>query len=92
MEVIILFRKKQQKPLEIYPPMLTNIIEDGIRHGASDELMAKGMMDTGNIMGQFVKQNSPEAIVMKEMWEVASEEQRMTMAQLAVKVGKARLK
>ena len=89
---MILFRKKQQKPFDLYPQNLTNIIEDGIRHGASEELMAKGMMDLGNIMGQFVKQNSPEAVIMKEMWEVASEEERLTMAHLAVKVGKERLK
>ena len=42
-------------------------------------------------MGQFVKPDSPEEALMKEMWEVASDNEKMTVANLVLRIGKEKL-
>ena len=74
-----------------FPKELANVIVDGEKHGVSDELMAKGMVSVGNLMGQFVKPDSPEEALMKEMWEIASDNEKMTMANLVLRIGKDKL-
>lgn len=84
-------KKKMQFEPSDFPRELANVIIDGEKHGVSDELMAKGMVSVGNLMGQFVKPDSPEEALMKEMWEIASDNEKMTMANLVLKIGKEKL-
>lgn len=83
-------KKTELEPAD-FPKELANVILDGEKHGVSDELMAKGMVSVGNLMGQFVKPDSPEEALMKEMWEIASDNEKMTMANLVLKIGKEKL-
>lgn len=83
--------KKKGFDVSDFPKELANVIVDGEKHGVSDELMAKGMVSVGNLMGQFVKPDSPEEALMKEMWEIASDNEKMTMANLVLRIGKDKL-
>ena len=75
-----------------FPQELAEAIIDGNKHGISDELMIKGMVSIGNLLGRFVKPDSPEEAIMKEMWEVATDEEKNMMASLVLRMGKNRLK
>ena len=83
--------KKKNEGISDFPKELASVITDGQKHGISDELMAKGMVSVGNLMGQFVKPDSPEEALMKDMWEIASENEKMTMAHLVLRMGKEKL-
>lgn len=74
-----------------FPHELAEAIADGNKHGVSDELMIKGMVSLGNLLGRFVKPDSPEETIMKEMWEVATDEEKNIMASLVLRMGKNRL-
>ena len=74
-----------------FPQQLSRVIEDGQKHGLSDELMVKGMVSVGNLMGQFVKPDSPEEALMKEMWECANDQEKTAVAQMVLKVGRKKL-
>lgn len=82
--------KKNSDPAQ-FPAQLSRVIEDGQKHGISDEMMVKGMVSVGNLMGQFVKPDSPEEALMKEMWECASDQEKNAVAQMVLKVGRKRL-
>ena len=56
-----------------FPQELARVIQDGEKHGVTEEMMVKGMVSVGNLMGQFVKPDSPEEALMKEMWESADD-------------------
>ncbi|MDI6871676.1 MAG: DUF3243 family protein [Bacillota bacterium] len=77
--------------LGTFPKEVSEVIRDGIKHGVSDEQMIKGMISIGNLMGRFVKPDTPEEALMKEMWEVADESEKETIAKLVLKVGKRRV-
>ncbi|MGI6225775.1 MAG: DUF3243 family protein [Peptococcales bacterium] len=81
---------QKERPVN-FPQELANVIEDGNKHGVSDELMIKGMVSIGNLMAKFVKPDSPEEALMSEMWEIASEDEKNMMANLVLKIGKKRL-
>ena len=74
-----------------FPQELARVIEDGEKHGVTDEMMVKGMVSVGNLMGQFVKPDSPEEALMKEMWEIADDNEKNTIAKLVLKMGKEKL-
>lgn len=74
-----------------FPQELAEAITEGNEHGVSDELMIKGMVSIGNLLGRFVKPDSPEEAIMKEMWEVATAEEKNIMASLVLRMGKNRL-
>lgn len=90
-EVLTMFKRKNSNELVNFPHELARVIEDGEKHGVSEEMMVKGMVSVGNLMGQFVKPDSPEEALMKEMWEIASDNEKATMAGLVLKMGKEKL-
>ncbi|MGE5509437.1 MAG: DUF3243 family protein [Chitinophagales bacterium] len=77
--------------LEEFPSEVSEVIRDGLKHGVSDEQMIKGMISIGNLMGKFVKADTPEEALMKEIWEVADNSEKETLAKLVLKVGKNRI-
>ena len=58
-------RKLSSDPAQ-FPQQLSRVIEDGQKHGLSEEMMVQGMVSVGNLMGQFVNPDSPEEALMKE--------------------------
>jgi len=85
------FMKDRNIKLNDFPKELAEAIEDGNRHGVSDELMVKGMVSIGNLLGRFVKPDSPEEALMREMWEIATDDEKNTLASLVLKIGKKRM-
>lgn len=83
-------RKLSRDPAQ-FPQQLSRVIEDGQKHGLSEEMMVKGMVSVGNLMGQFVKPDSPEEALMKEMWECASDQEKTAVAQMVLKVGRKKM-
>lgn len=86
-----MFKRKSTDDPSAFPTELARVIEDGEKHGVSEEMMVKGMVSVGNLMGQFVKPDSPEEALMKEMWELASDNEKMTIAGLVLRMGKDKL-
>ena len=84
-------RKEHTADPAQFPQTLADVITDGEKHGISEELMVKGMVSVGNLMGQFVKPDSPEEALMKEMWECADEQEKTAVAKMALKVGRNKL-
>ncbi|MFZ7101910.1 MAG: DUF3243 family protein [Peptococcaceae bacterium] len=82
---------KTNDKLNNFPRELADVIEDGQKHGVNDELMVKGMISLGNLMGKFVQPDSPEEALMSEMWEIASDDEKNMMANLVLRIGKNRL-
>lgn len=81
---------KKDQPVD-FPQELAEAIEDGQKHGVTDELMVKGMISLGNLMGKFVKPDTPEEALMSEMWELATDDEKNTLANLVLRIGKKRL-
>lgn len=77
--------------LGVFPKEVSDVIRDGLKHGVSDDQMVKGMISIGNLMGKFVKPDTPEEALMKEMWDVADNDEKTTMAKVVLKVGKRRV-
>ncbi len=77
--------------LDDFPRELAEVIEEGKKHGISDELMVKGMISIGNLLGKFVKPDSPEEALMKEMWELATDDEKNMLANLVLRAGKRRI-
>jgi hypothetical protein len=93
-EVISMFGKhsssQTSEPAQ-FPQALARVIEDGEKHGVTEEMMVKGMVSVGNLMGQFVKPDSPKEALMKEMWESANDQEKNAVAQMVLKVGRKKL-
>lgn len=87
----MMFHKKETDDPAKFPHALARVIEDGEKHGVTEEMMVKGLVSVGNLMGQFVKPDSPEEALMKEMWEVASDDEKSAVARMTLKVGKQKV-
>ena len=83
-------RTADSQPAE-FPQALARVIEVGEKHGVTDDMMVKGMVSVGNLMGQFVKPDSPEEALMKEMWEAATDQEKDAVAHMVLKVGRKKL-
>ena len=87
-----MFKNKNDNSMQDFPKELSQVILDGEKHGVGDELMIKGMVSVGNLMGKFVTPDSPEEALMKEMWEIADDNEKNTIAGLVLKMGKSKLR
>jgi hypothetical protein len=81
----------ERNNLDAFPGEVAEVIRDGLKHGVSDDQMIKGMISIGNLMGKFVKADTPEESLIKEIWEVADGAEKETLAGLVLKVGKNRV-
>lgn len=83
--------KAVENELELFPKELADTIKDGLQHGVSDEMMIKGMISLGNLLEHFVKPDSPEEALIKEIWDVATEEEKYLIANIVLRIGKKRV-
>lgn len=77
-----------QENIKGFPEALAARIRDGQKHGVTDEMMIKGMVSLGNLMGHFVAPDSPEEALMQQMWEIATEEEKYTLSNIVLRLGK----
>ncbi|MCR4441082.1 MAG: DUF3243 family protein [Peptococcaceae bacterium] len=77
--------------IERFPAELSAAIRDGLAHGLTDEMMIKGMVSMGNLLGHFVKPDNVEEALIKEIWENASEEEKNMLAGIVLRIGKKKI-
>lgn len=77
--------------MDLFPAELSETIREGLNHGVSDELMLKGMISVGNLLGKFVKPDSPEEAIIQEVWDNATEDEKYIIAGVVLRMGKKRL-
>lgn len=72
---------------ENFPKDLADKIREGKRAGLSDEQIVDGIIHLGDVLAKFVRPDSPEESLMKEMWRVASADEKRTLASLVFRLG-----
>lgn len=83
--------KAVEKELELFPKELADTIKDGLQHGVSDEMMIKGMISLGNLLERFVKPDSPEEALIREIWDTATDEEKYLIAGVVLRIGKKKV-
>jgi hypothetical protein len=73
--------------VENFPKELADKIREGKRAGLSDEQIVDGIIHLGDVLAKFVRPDSPEESLMKEMWRVASADEKRTLAGLVFRLG-----
>lgn len=81
----------EQTNIEHFPRELSETIRDGLKHGISDEMMVKGMISLGNLFERFIKPDSPEESLIKEIWDEATENEKYTIASIVLRMGKKKI-
>lgn len=72
--------------LESFPKEIAAKIQEGRRAGLSDEQIAEGIVHLGNVVAKFVKPDSPEEALMEKMWDVSTDEEKRTMANIVLRM------
>lgn len=65
---------------------LQNRLEQAKNHGMSDETITNIAEHVGNYLAKNVEPNDKEQAVIKELWNVASEEEQTALASTMVKL------
>lgn len=73
--------------LENFPRELAAKIREGKAAGLSDEQLVDGIINLGDVLAKFVKPDSPEEALLKEMWRMATPAEKRTMASLVLRLG-----
>ncbi|MBO8126583.1 MAG: DUF3243 family protein [Firmicutes bacterium] len=62
-------------------------IREGQTHGVSPEVQQEGMINLADMMVNFVQPDTPEEALVKELWEIADEDEKRTLTGLVYKLG-----
>lgn len=81
----------ERESAESFPKELAETIRDGLNHGITDELMIEGMISISNLLGHFIKPDSPEEALIKEIWETADKNEKRVIAGIVLRVGKKKI-
>ncbi|MGQ9513204.1 DUF3243 family protein [Thermodesulfitimonas sp.] len=73
--------------LENFPKELAAKIKEGKAAGLSDEQIVDGIINLDDVLARFVKPDSPEEALLKEMWRAATPAEKRTMANLVLRLG-----
>lgn len=76
---------------ELFPKELADTIRDGLKHGVTDELMIDGMISVGNLLERFIKADTPEEALIKEIWDAADQTEKRVIAGVVLRLGKKRI-
>ncbi|RPF46805.1 uncharacterized protein DUF3243 [Thermodesulfitimonas autotrophica] len=77
----------ERMALENFPKELAAKIREGKAAGLSDEQLVDGIINLGDVLAKFVKPDSPEEALLKEMWRMATPAEKRTMASLVLRLG-----
>lgn len=81
----------ERESAESFPKELSETIRDGLKHGITDELMVEGMISVGNLLERFVRPDSPEEALIKEIWDTADKTEKRVIAGIVLRIGKKRV-
>ncbi|MEW6182576.1 MAG: DUF3243 family protein [Bacillota bacterium] len=69
-----------------FPKELASKIREGKAAGLTNEQLIDGILHLGDVMAKFVKPDSPEEALMREMWRVATPDEKRILAGLIVRL------
>jgi len=72
------------------PQELAEVIQDGLRHGVSEEQIVKGMVSLGNLAEKVAHPDNPEEAFLKAVWNEANAKEKETLAGIILRIGKKR--
>ncbi|MDI6709246.1 MAG: DUF3243 family protein [Thermoanaerobacterales bacterium] len=72
--------------LASFPKEIAEKIQEGRGAGLSNEQIAEGIVHLGNVVAKFVKPDSPEEALMEKMWQVSTDEEKRTMANIVLRM------
>lgn len=67
---------------------LASRIQEGKEHGVSDELMREGIVNLADIAVHLFSADKPEEKLMKDLWDVCTEEEKKVLANVLLRYGK----
>jgi len=70
------------------PQELARVIQDGLRHGVSEEQIIKGMVSLGNFAEKVASPDNPEEAFLMALWDEATQEEKETLARIVYRIGK----
>ncbi len=70
------------------PKELSEVIQDGLAHGVSEEQIVKGMISIGNFAGEVTAPDNPEEGFVKAMWNEAKPDEKEMLARIVLRIGK----
>ncbi|QGG47540.1 DUF3243 family protein [Heliorestis convoluta] len=77
--------------IEGFKERLASRIAEGKEHGISDDVMKEGIVNLADIAVHFFSANKPEEKLMKELWEVSTEDEKKVLANVLLRYGKQAL-
>lgn len=72
--------------MENFPEELAARIRQGREAGLTDEQIAKGIVELGDVMVKFVTPDSPEEALMRRMWEISTDEEKRMFGNVIVRM------
>jgi len=81
----------KKENVELFPQELAATIRDGLKHGVTDQMMVEGMISVGNLLEHFIRPDTPEEALIKEIWDMADEEEKRVIAGIVLRIGKKRI-
>ncbi|MDA8096326.1 MAG: DUF3243 family protein [Desulforudis sp.] len=72
--------------LENFPKELAHKIQEGRRAGLTEQQISEGIVHLGDVMAKFVRPDSPEESLMRQMWKISTDEEKRMMANLVVRM------
>lgn len=81
----------KKENVELFPQELAATIRDGLKHGITDQMMVEGMISVGNLLEHFIRPDTPEEALIKEIWDMADEEEKRVIAGIVLRIGKKRI-
>uniref|UniRef100_A0A7C2I0X4 DUF3243 family protein n=1 Tax=Ammonifex degensii TaxID=42838 RepID=A0A7C2I0X4_9THEO len=76
-----------ERAVENFPKELAAKINEGRAAGLSDEQIVDGIINLGDVLAKFVKADSPEEALFKDMWRSATADEKRTLARLVLRLG-----
>lgn len=72
--------------LGAFPKEIADKIREGKSAGLSEQQIGEGIVHLGNVVAKFVKPDSPEEALMEKMWQVSTDDEKRTMANIIVRM------
>lgn len=77
--------------IQSFKERLASRIAEGKNHGISDEVMKEGIVNLADIAVHFFSADKPEEKLMKELWEISTEEEKKVLSNILLRYGKQAL-
>lgn len=73
---------------EAVPRELAGVIQNGMKHGLTEEQIVKGMVSLGNFAQRVTTPDTPEEALIKAMWNEATDDEKNMISRIILRVGK----